>query len=193
MSRFRLFLIVLISTLLIGGSIALWAAVSNDDDDVTVPISEVPAKVLDAANSRVPGGEITAVEMDVEDGVTIYDVIKVVDGVRYEIEVTADGVVNEVEKGDEDKDADKDDDGDKDEKIPLSDVPDIVLKAAKEAVPDGQITAVEKETEGGESIYEVDIVVKYEVQVKPNGEVIKAAKDSEQEDSDKEDSEEDDD
>ncbi len=112
MSKFRLFLIVLISILLIGGSIALWAAVSNNDndDDVKVSISDVPTKVLDAANSKVSGGEITAVEKDVEDGVTIYDVVKVVDGVEYEIEVTAVGVVNEVEKGGEDKDAEKDDD-----------------------------------------------------------------------------------
>ena len=101
MSRSRLFLIILISALLIGGSIALWAAVKNGDDDEKVPLSDVPAKVLKAANEAVLGGEITAAEKEVEDGVVIYDIEKVVDGIEYEIEVTADGVVKEVEKDDD--------------------------------------------------------------------------------------------
>ena len=106
MSRSRLSLIILICALLVGGSIALWAAVNNGDDDENVPLSDVPAKVLEAANSAVPGGEITEVEKEVEDGEVIYDVEKVVDGVEYEIEVTPDGVVKEVEEEDDDDDDD---------------------------------------------------------------------------------------
>jgi hypothetical protein len=47
--------------------------------------------------------------MEVEDGETIYEVEKVVDGEEYEIEVTPDGVVKEVEKeGEEDYEEDDD-------------------------------------------------------------------------------------
>ena len=106
MSRSRLSFIILICALLIGGSIALWAAVNNGDDDEKVPLSDVPAKVLEAAHSAVPGGEVTAVEKEVEDGVVIYEVEKVVDGIEYEIEVAADGTVKEIEKEDDDEDDD---------------------------------------------------------------------------------------
>ncbi|MFC1714663.1 hypothetical protein ACFL6S_13430 [Candidatus Poribacteria bacterium] len=109
MSRSRLFLIIIACVFLIGGSIALWAAVSNDDAEEEVPLSDVPANVLAAANSAVSGGQVTAVEKEVEDGVVIYDVEKVVDGVEYDIEVTADGKVQEIEKEGEDDEEDDDD------------------------------------------------------------------------------------
>ena len=67
-----------------------------------IALSEVPIKVLEAANKAVPGGEVKDVETEVEDGELIYEVKKVVDSVKYEIEVTTDGVVKEVEKGDDD-------------------------------------------------------------------------------------------
>jgi len=181
MSRSSLSLVILICALLIGGSIALWAAVNNDDGE-KVPISDVPDEVLEAANSAVPGGEITAVEREVEDGVTIYDVEKVVDGVEYEIEVTADGVVKEVEKeGEDDDDADdEDDDESEEEEVALSDVPENVIKAANEAVPGGEITEVEKEIEDGVTIYDVEKVVdgvEYEIEVTEDGVVKEIEKD----------------
>ncbi len=104
MLRSRLYIIILIFALLIGGGIALWAAVNGGDDDEKVPVSAVPEIVLEAANNAVAGGEITEVEREDEDGEVIYEVEKVVDGTEYEIEVTADGVVKEVEKEEEDDD-----------------------------------------------------------------------------------------
>jgi len=108
MSRFRLFLIILISALVIGGSVALWATVNNGDNDEKVPLSNVPAKVLEAANNAVSGGDIKEVEKEVEDGEVIYEVEKVVDGVEYDIKVTPDGVVKKVEKEDDDEGEDDD-------------------------------------------------------------------------------------
>jgi uncharacterized cupredoxin-like copper-binding protein len=109
MSRFRLSLIIVICVLLIGG-VTIWAAVRNGDSEEEIPLSNTPANVIEAANSAVTGGEITEVEMEVEDGETIYEVEKVVDGVEYEIEVTADGVVKEIEKEGEEEDDEEDDD-----------------------------------------------------------------------------------
>ena len=64
--------------------------------------SSTPNKVLDAANKAVPGGEVTGTAEEKEDGRTVYEVQKLVDGVEYEIEVTANGEVLEVEEGDDD-------------------------------------------------------------------------------------------
>jgi len=99
MLRFKLLLIILLSALFVA-SVALWAAASDDDEKV--PLSDVPAKVLQAADKAVSGGDIKEVEKEVENGVAIYDVKKVVDDVSYEIEVTADGVVKKIEREEND-------------------------------------------------------------------------------------------
>lgn len=184
MSRSRLSFIIAICILLVGGSIALWATVDNDDDE-KVPISDVPAAVIAAANSAVPNGEITEVEKEVENGVTVYDVVKVVDGVEYEIEVTEDGVVNEIEKGGDDEADDDDDDVEGEEvEVALSDVPENVIKAAQEAVPEGNIKKVEKEVEDGMVVYDVEMFVRYEVEVTADGAVKEIEKGNDDEDDD---------
>lgn len=110
MLRFKSLLIILLSALVVAGiafaGIALLGPTKADDDEIEeeVSLSDVPAIVLDAANEAVPGGEIEEVEKEVEDGEIIYKVEKIVEGAEYEIEVTAEGVVKEVEKDDEDDD-----------------------------------------------------------------------------------------
>ena len=183
MSRSRL--LILVCILLVGTAIAIWAAVSvNDDDEEMVALADVPASVLEAANKAVTGGEVTAVEKEDEDGEIIYDVEKVVDGVEYEIEVTAGGVVNEVEKEGDEEDDDADDD--EDEEVALSDVPASVIEAANKAVPGGKIEEVEMEEEDGKVSYEVEKVVdgvEYDIKVTADGVV----KEVEEEDDEEED------
>ena len=72
-----------------------------------VPLSEVPAPALKAAQAAVDGIVLTEAEIDKEDGQVVYDIEGKANGKEYEIEVTADGKVLEVEeegKDDEDKD-----------------------------------------------------------------------------------------
>ncbi len=107
MSRSRLSLIIVACVLLIGG-VTIWAAVRNGGSEENILLSDTPANVIEAANNAVPGGEITEVEMEVEDGETIYEVEKVVDGVEYDIDVTPEGIVKEVEKEGEDDEEDDD-------------------------------------------------------------------------------------
>jgi hypothetical protein len=64
--------------------------------------SSAPDLILDAANKAVPGGEVTGVVEEEEDGQLVYEVQKSVNGVNYEIEVTAEGEVLEIEEGDDD-------------------------------------------------------------------------------------------
>lgn len=107
MSRFRLSLIIVVCVLLIGG-VTIWAAVRNGDSEEKVALADVPDGVIQAANNALKGGQIKEVEIEVEDGKTIYEVEMVLDGEEYEIEVTPDGVVKEVEKEGEDDEEDDD-------------------------------------------------------------------------------------
>ena len=78
------------------------------DKDKEIPLSQVPAQAVTAAQGAVEGITLTEAEMEKEKGQTIYDLEGMANGQKYEIEVTADGKVLEVEqKG---KDDDKVDD-----------------------------------------------------------------------------------
>jgi hypothetical protein len=69
--------------------------------------------VKDAAVSAVPGLILSAAEKEIEKGVLVYSLAGKAAGVAYEVEVTADGKVTEIEKeGAEGTDDDKDDDND---------------------------------------------------------------------------------
>ncbi len=81
------------------------------EDDKEVPLSEVPTPALQAAQGAVDGVILTEAEMDEEDGRTVYDIEGTANGVEYEIEVTADGKVLEVEQEDDDDGDDDDDHG----------------------------------------------------------------------------------
>jgi len=82
------------------------------DDDESIALSEVPAKVKEAAQNAVDGIVLTESEVEEEDGQLVYELEGKVDGKEYEIEVTADGQVLEIEEEDEDDDDDDDDDDD---------------------------------------------------------------------------------
>jgi uncharacterized cupredoxin-like copper-binding protein len=76
-----------------------------------VPLSEVPAEALKAAQGAVDGVTITEAEMEKEDGKTVYVLEGEANGKEYEIEVTAEGKVLEVEeKAEEAKDNEGEDD-----------------------------------------------------------------------------------
>ena len=81
----------------------------NDNSVVSLSPASTPDVVLQAADDAVPGGEIMGIEREEEDGEYIYEVQKLVDGVNYEIEITAEGDVLEIEQGDDDDEEDDDD------------------------------------------------------------------------------------
>jgi hypothetical protein len=82
------------------------------EKDKDVPLSDVPAEALKAAQGAVDGITIAEAEMEKEDGQTVYVLEGQADGKEYEIEVTPEGKVLEVEEksGDNKEDEDKDDD-----------------------------------------------------------------------------------
>ncbi len=75
-------------------SSTLWA------QEQSIPLADVPAAAIAAAEAAVEGLQITAAEVEVERGQTVYELEGTADGTEYEVEVTADGQVLEVEADD---------------------------------------------------------------------------------------------
>ena len=76
----------------------------DDDNEVEIPLSEVPEHVKAAALAAVPGIILEEAERETEDGRVVYGLEGEVDGREYEVEVSADGTVLEIEADDEDDD-----------------------------------------------------------------------------------------
>jgi hypothetical protein len=80
------------------------------EQEKEVPLSEVPAEALKAAQGAVDGVTITEAEMEKEDGQTVYVFEGEANGKEYEIEVTPEGKVLEVEEEADEEDEGEDDD-----------------------------------------------------------------------------------
>ncbi len=93
MSTYKLVQRLVFSTCLIASS-TLWA------QEQSIPLADVPAAVIAAAEAEVEGLQIASAEVEVKRGQTVYELEGTVDGTEYEVEVTADGQVLEVETDD---------------------------------------------------------------------------------------------
>ena len=72
------------------------------DREKPIPLSEVPTAARDAATAAVEGIVLTETEVENKDGHLVYEFEGKVGEKEYEIEVTADGKVLEVEEEDDD-------------------------------------------------------------------------------------------
>jgi uncharacterized membrane protein YkoI len=90
----------------------LAAAATAVASEEKLSLDAVPKPVIDAAMAAVPGLVIEQAERELEKGVVVYDLEGKAGGVRVEVEVTAEGKVLEVERGedDDDKQGEEDDD-----------------------------------------------------------------------------------
>jgi uncharacterized membrane protein YkoI len=96
----------------LGGAAPAANAVADDDDDgdseEAVALDAVPSAAMKAAKGAVSGITFSSAERETENGVVVYSLKGTAGGKTYEVEVTADGKVTEVEDGD-DADDDEDD------------------------------------------------------------------------------------
>jgi hypothetical protein len=96
---------VLSLALLLCCSVACASLGTCCDDEREIPLADVPAAARAAAEQAVPGIRLTEAEVEEEDDRRVFVLEGVLDGKEYEIEVTADGTVLEVEpSGDADHD-----------------------------------------------------------------------------------------
>lgn len=65
-----------------------------------IPIAEVPEKILAAAKEAVPGIKITEAEVEEKRTGIVYEVEGVVDGKKYEINISEEGKVLRVAEDD---------------------------------------------------------------------------------------------
>lgn len=153
------------------------ASMLGMDGEEEVPLDQVPALVKNAALKAFPSLELESAEAEVEDGVLLYSLSGTDDEGALEVEVTTDGTILEVERGEDDEDDDDDgEDGDDEEQpIALDQVPAHVLQAALKAVPGLIVEQAEMEVEEGVTVYDLEGTAAgepVEVEVSAEGEVL---------------------
>ncbi len=87
------------------------SALAEDEDEEEIAVEDLPEAVVNAVRKRFPNATIEEAERETEHGQVIYDVeVEDSDGAEYELEVTADGRILEIERDDDDDDEDDEDD-----------------------------------------------------------------------------------
>lgn len=72
------------------------------EHEESVPLSEVPAPVLNAAKAAVQDIVLTEAEVEEEDGRRVYELKGQAGGKEYEMDVTAEGKILDIEEEDND-------------------------------------------------------------------------------------------
>jgi len=79
-------------------SVLTLAACSGFDDDVDIPITEVPANLVTIIQNTLPGITLTHAEKEIKNDTVIYEVNgKLINGKEYEIKLKQDGTILKVE------------------------------------------------------------------------------------------------
>ncbi len=93
MLKFRMLLILTLAFL--GGCAAsMWPFAEEQE----ISLDKVPATAIQAAENALPGIRLTEAEIEFEDGVEVYELEGERNGKHYELEVTADGTIIEIEE-----------------------------------------------------------------------------------------------
>ncbi len=97
-------LTIFLCTLLLIGLFSIGAC-SEAEDEKEIAISDLPAVVVKAVQDSLPGFVISDAEIEGTEPDIIYDVDGSMDGNEYEIEITPEGKILEIEmESDEDED-----------------------------------------------------------------------------------------
>jgi uncharacterized membrane protein YkoI len=79
-------------------AVVLVVAARAEDKAKKVPLDKVPKAIMDAIQGRFPGGRVSSVEKEIEDGKVVYDVELKHQGRHYEMDIHEDGTIVEIEK-----------------------------------------------------------------------------------------------
>lgn len=150
------------------------------DEEKEVSIKEIPAAVKATILAEAEGGTIEEIELETEDGKTVYEADVIIDGKEVEIQVAPDGTLLSTKAEDDDGDDDDDDeDGDDDEgddeneeEISLDQVPEAVKATILKEAAGAAIEEVIKEVEDGQTVYEAEFEVdgqEVEIEVASDG------------------------
>lgn len=133
---------------------------SITEAEVDIDVADLPPAVVAAARARLPGGEITGAEREIQLDGSAWEVKMRADGRDWEFVIDADGTINEVER-----------------ELAENEAPAAVLAAAKRAVPDSTFKSVEViEHADGREEYHVKRLrngVSYKTVLAPDGTVLR--------------------
>jgi len=139
-----------------------------DDKDKAAPKEKLPKKVKEAVDGRFPGADLTSVEKENENGKVVYDIELKHKDRKYEMDISEDGVIIEIEK-----------------EVAAKDLPKAAIKVLNEKYPKATIKEIMevnkvKDKKETPDHYEVVLVAadkkQMEVEVSLDGKTIKAAK-----------------
>jgi len=140
------------------------------DGEKELTIDEIPPAVKATILAEANGATIQEIEMETEEGKTVYEAEVIIDGQEVDIVVAPDGTLLGKETENEDDDEDEDE-----EEISLDDVPAAVKATMLKEAAGATIEDVVKETEDGKIVYEAEFEVdgqEIEIEVAPDGTLI---------------------
>lgn len=135
---------------LVVGCVLLVASLMAWGKERTVALEQLPAAVRAAIEQAAQGGTIAKIEVEEEDGATVYEAEIVKDGKKMEIEVSSAGVVLEREQEDDNDENEKDEDN-----ITWADLP-VAVQQALTRHRDTRPNALEIERRGKCMFYEAE-------------------------------------
>jgi len=71
------------------------------DSDTEIPLTDVPANIINIVQNTLPGISLTEAEKNTHDGSVIYELEgKLINGKKYEIKITESGTIIKIELDD---------------------------------------------------------------------------------------------
>jgi uncharacterized membrane protein YkoI len=182
----------LLVVLLVAGLAVCLGAVATQkimDSEREVSLAEVPDAVRATLLAQAQGNPIKEIEVETENGQTVYEAEVIAGGQTVDIAVAADGTFlgQETEDEDDDDGEEADDEEEEDEElVSLDQVPQAVKATIAKEAGGAEIREIEKETEEGRTIYSVEVVVngqEVDLEIAPDGTFL--GREAEDEDDDK--------
>ncbi len=79
-------------------SIFILSACSEKDNEIDIPLSEIPAHIITIVQNTLPGITLTEAEKEIKDEITVYELEgKLLSGEEYEIKITETGTILKIE------------------------------------------------------------------------------------------------
>ena len=145
-----------------------------------IPLDKLPKAVVDAVKAKFPGAELVKAEKETEDDKTVFEVALKHKKQKYEVSLTPDGKITEIER-----------------EIAVKDLPKAVTEALAKKYPHSKLEEAEEVTVGDKiTSYEVELITsdkkELEVTVDPKGKILKeeAEEDEDEDDEDEDDEKE---
>lgn len=132
---------LLLATAALGLALPALAQAQANPDESTISMDEVPQEVMATAQENAAGATFEQVSVENEDGTEIYEFATTKDGMGFEVDVLADGTLEEIE-----------------EEIAMDALPEAVSSALEAELAGFEPSYIEKSTrdDGSTIVYEFE-------------------------------------